>query len=114
VDCEWLTPLLDVNNATPGTTANTGTAQVPLGLVLEIYGDIVTNATASYTRVSSLTQADLAPSVSASPLATAGGSTDTVAGNYRVFTNTSAQYRYRCSGNSNIRITTEGWVDQRL
>lgn len=112
-DFDWVTPTLDVNNATPGTTTNTGTLTVPTGVSVMARVNI-SAATAQGIYVSALDQTDSAMSYSAAPLGTIGdGSNASASGPLPVRTNTSGQIRYRANANSQLYIVTVGWRDQR-
>lgn len=107
------TPTLDINNATPGTSANTATLTVPTGLKVKAFLNInADNGNAVY--VSSLDVVDLAPSVSSSPLASIeiSGAAQ-IGGQVFVWTSTSAQARYRATSNAAVRGVTTGWVHPR-
>ncbi len=108
------TPVLDISNATPGTSANTGTlASVPTGIKLKAF--LNTNAdNGNVLYISSLDSTDLAASASAAPLGSIQTSgTSQVGAQVSVWTSTSATIRYRASGNSAVRIATIGWKHPR-
>lgn len=99
----------DVSNATPGTSANTATLNVPAGIVVLAF---VTSRIADATGaiyISPLTAADVAPSVTGAPL---GHGSNGVSAS-RVWTNTSGQIRYRCSSNNATYIVTHGYQHPR-
>ncbi len=109
---DLVTPTLDINRAAPGTSANTETLTVPLGIrVLALLN--VEAATGQQLYVSSLSQTDQAPSTTASPLSTAYNAGGQGGGTARVRTNTSAQVRSRCSSSAQIYGATTGWQDTR-
>ena len=109
----WKTPpALDVDNATPGTTANTGTLTVPLGVRVKARINMNTSSTGQVLYVSDLAVTDVAASQAATPLGNIGGTSD-VWGNTEVWTNTAKQIRYRSSANTGVRIATLGWRDPR-
>jgi hypothetical protein len=102
------TPILDINNATPGTSAVTAALSVPNGIsVFAILN--VWKQTSGIIYLSSLDNTNVAPSISAAPLGLSwvGGTALTV----RVKTNTSGQIRYRSDTDSPILIALLGWED---
>jgi len=110
-----MVPVLDINDATPGTSAKTGTlASIPTGrqLVADFATNIVTNTGASYALITSLDQTDTAAS---SSVFNASGDNANPSNNHQIMTNTSAQIRYRQnSGNTvTMRFVTHGWIDPR-
>jgi len=108
----WVDPPLDVSTASPGTSANTVTLTVPTGVVVQ--ADVNVRANANLWYLSPLTVNDEAPSGTAAPLAQSGTSTATNnTDNVQVFTNTSAQIRYRVTTNSQVYMATLGWTDTR-
>ena len=109
----WTTPTLDVNNATPGTTANTGTLTVPTGIIVLAHINAFHNSGTAGMYISALAQADLAPSISAAPLTQGWAGTQAIADSTWVATNTSGQIRYRGSANSQFNIATLGFVHPR-
>lgn len=108
----WTTPVLDVSNATPGTSANTGTLTSPLGLKCLVRLNCYFNATGGF-YVSSLDQADLATSLSAAPLITTYDGGNANAAPSDVITNRSAQFRYRADSNNPVRVVSRSYVDVR-
>ncbi len=104
------TPILDVNNATPGTNAVTAALSTPGGIAVEAIFNVFCGV-AVY--VSALCNADMAPSITVAPLATAGQAVDESYGNSHniawVFTDTSSQIRYRIFKDLAFRIATLGW-----
>lgn len=103
-------PALSVNDATPGTTANTGTLDTPNGIITTaiVNGLIASEDQTVY--LSAITSADVAASTTASPLGTLGDDAPNPA---FVITNTSRQIRYRATTNAAVRIATIGWIDER-
>lgn len=104
------TPILDVSNATPGTSAVTAALSTPAGLnVFALLHGTGAATVAAY--VSALDNADMAPSITVAPLFNLGQNTGTsIPGTtQRVKTDTSSQIRYRCLSNVAIYITTMGW-----
>ncbi len=104
-----------MSNATPGTNANTGTlASIPAGLVLLAkVASVVAAGNIAY--ISSITESDQVPSQSGAPLFNVGiaGGTSQDGQVLDVWTNTSAQIRYRAGGNVQIYLQSNGWMDQR-
>lgn len=108
----WSDPPLDIDNATPGTSAHTATTSTPLGVKTQVIVNGIVDGGANYLYLSSLDVNDEAPSQTASPLANVGFAADSC-GQVIVRTNTSSQIRYRCSANTAIGIATLGWIDRR-
>lgn len=120
-----ITPILDANATNPGTSAVTRSLSVPIGIKVIAYVNatlVVTSGDAinSSCYLSDPDQADLAPSLTAAPLATIQGllQTSSYAGTWSggVRTNTSGHIRSRLSGsaaNTVLRIATIGWEDHR-
>lgn len=113
---ELSVPVLETTSATPGTSAVTLTlANVPTGVNVRAILNNGTQAT-QLVYFSDLATTDAAPSATAAPLGT-GGTTGTGSNfsynQVTVRTNTSAQVRYRTNNNSQIYVTTVGWLDQR-
>lgn len=116
------TPVLDVDAANPGGTAQTRTLSVPLGIkVSAIVGHTLIDTGSGVTQaalLSDLAQPDVAPSTSMwDVLIVSVGTTDMVNTiEKEVVTNTSAQIRSRMSGSSashTEEIFTFGWRDNR-
>ena len=117
----WAAPVLDVDTASPGTSAVTVTLSVPTGVVVKAsfnsYIEEASETNAVY--FSALTLTDSAPSASAAPLAQSGmanftdGTTGQDFSEHAIWTNVSAQIRYRMLVDRQIRLATSGWVDQR-
>lgn len=111
-----ISAVLDVDVSNQGTSAVTRTLTVPTGIQVDALVRMVASNASSYNvLLSSLDVADAAPSGSASPLATTGGtagvSSRTEA---RVRTNTSGQIRSRSdTASTTLRIATYGWIDYR-
>jgi hypothetical protein len=106
------TPVLDISNATPGTTANTGTlGSVPTGLKLLAMINIVVQTSVVY--LSALDQTDSAGSGSSAPLSSFYDNANQVGGQLLVRTSTAAQFRYRCGGNQPFYAATLGWWHPR-
>jgi hypothetical protein len=108
----WTTkPALDFNT-TSGTSANTVTLTVPLGIVVWALGAYFQSAI-SMQYFSALDETDEAPSSTAVPLGQ--GTTSGVVGQLfgPLKTNTSGQIRMRSSVSVTIRISTHGWLDRR-
>jgi hypothetical protein len=97
------TPILDVNNATPGTNAITAALSTPGGIKTRALINGLAAAGIFY--VSSLENADLAPSATGVPLSSFhSGGTTTYA-----MTDVSSQIRYRSSWNGQTYIATLGY-----
>lgn len=119
---EYLTPILDVNDASPPSTAVTKTLSVPIGLKLkvELNASTLAGGAGGHAAVylSSLDSVDLAPSLSATPLATAqsqdGANSTLIGSQASVWTNTSGQIRTRVGvSNSNFLVATLSYMDKR-
>jgi hypothetical protein len=117
---QWLTPPLDVNATNPGIAAVTRTLSVPTGINVqaEMNANLVINTSSAGVYLSDLAAVDLAPSFSASPLATffSPVTSSGIGVKCAVRTNTSAQIRSRLSASdasSILRIATTGWFDTR-
>lgn len=120
---EYITPpALDVSVSNQGTTAVTRTLSVPIGIQVEAIMNVVfangsAGQVALYMRNMDLT--DLAPSISATPLATLvtennSATADYAAGVVKVMTNTSGQITTRATSTGlQLSIATIGWSDQR-
>lgn len=111
----WDTPVLDFNGA-GSTTAVLLTVSVPRGRKMKASFNIHgTTTTSGY--ISDPANADLAASGTASPLATfyTDGAVGQLTGwgAISVWTNTSAQVRYRNAGTNTWRLATLGWTDLR-
>jgi len=107
------TPLLDISNGATGTSANTGTlASIPTGLKLLVFLNLA-NASATVLYVSSLDQTDLPASATSAPLGQMHDSANVSTGFCRVMTNTSAQFRYRTSGDSSVKMSPTGFIHPR-
>ncbi len=105
---------LDVNNATPGTSANTGTfAFVPTGVKMRVLFNAMYAASGGGYLVSSLDQTDSAPSNSAAPLVTLYNGTSTVGGQGQVMCSTSATFRYRVDANVSFKVAALGYWHPR-
>jgi hypothetical protein len=103
------TPILDVSNATPGTTAVTATLSTPVGIITKVSMNIkitFTGGTAYGVYLSSLNNIDLAGSATVAPLTSIVYNNS---GQVTVFTNISSQIRYRAMENAPIYITTLGY-----
>ena len=106
---DWVSPPLDISQVL-GSTAVSVTLSTPIDLKTTALLTI-NNSGGRTVYISSLDQADLAPSQTASPLS----SLDDSAGNrgatpVSVMTNTSAQVRMRANAGSDTqRIVTRGW-----
>lgn len=108
------TPVLDVNFATPNTTANTGTlSSVPTGIVMRVLVNVGMNDGGVY--LSSLDAVDLGANGdgAAAPLATIFDNANYNSGMAIVVCNTSAQIRVRASANRQTSVCTLGWYHPR-
>lgn len=97
----------------PGTSARTEALTVPLGIKFRALFNVEMNVGSVY--VSSLDQVDLASAVDSAtaPAATMWDAANGTATQAMVVTDTSAQFRYRCSGNNQIIFVTLGWWHPR-
>lgn len=117
----WVVPLDGGTFANPGTAAVTGTAGIPTGIIVQavLAASVNDTAAAAFTilNISPLAIADTAPGTAAFTAFTGSNSGSTFGSTvYPVFTNTSAQFRWRISqSNANItfRFNTIGWIDTR-
>lgn len=119
----WDTIASDIAATNPGTSAVTATLTLPTGVAFNAMLAVnLVDATPSGVNrilVSSLDQADATPNDSnkATALAWDGGSAGAAGSGYtQVFTNTSAQVRYRLAATAadiTAFITTIGWIDGR-
>jgi hypothetical protein len=126
-DFLWFLPVLDVSSsANPGASAFTPSISVPSGV--NVKARLQVNARNSGTGVyvavyvSSPDVSDDSPSETLAPLATAGWSDGSSAGNrsnanpVEVWTNTSRQVRWRINSSDasvNVYLATLGWTDLR-
>lgn len=117
-------PALDINTTNPGTAAITAAlGGQPTGVRVNALLNVILNNAgplAAEFLFSSLDIADTAPSETASPLASGGNdpgaSSMVTASQVVVWTNTSAQVRYRLVGSAVgtvIRVQSVGWNDPR-
>jgi len=114
-------PALDVSVTNQSTTAITRTLSTPGGRRLEAILNVFISNTnpAPALWIQNLDLADLAPSVSLSPLAsvageTGQGGTRSGSAQVRVMTNTSSQIATRAdSAGTTLKIAALGWVDRR-
>lgn len=116
----WSTSILDVNTTNPGTSAVSSSLSVPSGVKVfaKIRRIIVTGAGGAVSDlVSSIDQADAAPSLSAAPGATLYvPASSTGAELLMIRTDTSRQVRSRLSfsdASTISRMVTTGWIDRR-
>jgi hypothetical protein len=101
------TPIVDVSAVATGTSAQTKTLTVPVGIRVEAFGSAFATAS-THVYFSDLAQVDLAPS------GTVGGftlATNSAALWGPVFTNASGQIRTRSSVGMNMTLVTYGWID---
>jgi hypothetical protein len=112
------TPILDIDDDNPGTSAVTRALSVPVGnKVLAVFNAVSVQGNAASVPqpyFSDLASVDMAPSVSAAPLAQ-GGSDSIAFGPREVLTDTSGQIRSRVTASgttSYLRMATLGyWED---
>ena len=107
----WVTPTLDVNTTSSGTTRTARQLTCPTGLAL--WALVQGSATDAHVFLSpDIT--DAAASETVAPLTTwrAQGATFAM-GKAQVLTNTSAQIFTRSVSDNVLRIVTEGWIDRR-
>lgn len=101
----FVTPPLDVSSAGTGTAGVLATLSVPRGRKVKAF---INAAAQQQIYISDPNNADMPPQVSASPLLSIsngqGGSTS-------VWTNLSAQIRYRCNVSGWLYVATLGWLD---
>lgn len=114
----------DVSTVNPGTSAILATLTLPVGirvraLVMQALIETAGNSTAYHMLVSDPAVADVAPSVTLfsnimqNDVALAGSRASAW---YEVFSNVSAQVRYRMSASSatlTVRLSSRGWIDTR-
>jgi len=112
----WKVPVTDVNGATPANTnAVTQTLTVPTGVVVRVIfsGAVSWVSNSMHILFTELAGTDTAPSGS---LFDAVEAADALIGAYQVeiFTNTSAQIRWRTDSTAGtVYINTKGWLDLR-
>lgn len=115
-------PTLDVNQTAAGNLATTRTLTVPTGVnvLAQMNVELVSSTSNDIVYLSDLSNADVAPSATATPLGQVGALNATannqVMGQVVVRTNTSAQIRSRQlngGGSDILRIATTGWYDRR-
>lgn len=115
VRTDWSVCINDVNNGSPGTSANTATLSVPTGIEFDaiIYAYLETSSGGAHGLVTPLDITDTTPTA---VLYNMVGDTSESCSRLQVKTNTSAQVRYRQnSGNSpNVKLTTHGFIDARV
>ena len=118
-DFYWSTPVLDFSG-TGATSRQTLTCSIPRGRKMRGIFNILNDgggAGSQNVYLSDLSNADLAPSNTVSPLTTIawfGAASVIVAGQAQVYTNTSAQIGWRSNSSSApFRVATIGWVDLR-
>lgn len=115
------TPVLDASNTdTANDNAVTITlASLPTGLVLEALLHVVVSNMSAGAIISALTDTDSAPSLTVAPLGTnniSASGTPILGVQVEVFTDTSAQVRFRGSnaaGTAGYWIASVGWTDSR-
>lgn len=119
-DFYWNIPALDLSTTSPSTTRTLITMSVPLGIKVKILMNInVTDSNFDGNGIVYICDpqlSDVAPSRTASPLATAGWTGATNAETFcqgSCWTNTSSQVAYRMNFSRTLRIATLGWTDLR-
>lgn len=112
-DFFWDSPVLDFSSAGSATAANL-TLSVPRGRKMKAVMNIAPTSNQGV-YVSDPANSDLAPSLTASPLAQSylGSASSVANGSVLCWTNTSAQIRHREVGTGTIYIATVGWTDLR-
>lgn len=117
---QWLTPVLDIDASSSGTSAVTRTlASIPTSVNVRAFLNVAIFGGAGsqgLVYLSDLAAADLAPASNAAPLVSLGAGIVAVAtyGQQVVRTNTSAQIRSREGATDSVlRIATLGWTDRR-
>ena len=111
----WDTPVLDYNT-TGSTTAALQALTVPRGRKMLAQFNLYVNQDTNQCYISDPANSDLAPSLTAAPLASFGFTSASFAGTTfgQCWTNTSAQIRHReANGTGTVRIATLGWTDLR-
>jgi hypothetical protein len=117
----WATPTaLNVNTINGGTAAITATATTPNGVATRasLHACVVSGTAANAIYISALTEADVAPSQTASPLSSnstiATGGANGQCEQVDVWTDTARQFRFRQSANGanqGLLAVTIGWYD---
>lgn len=116
----WSVKVMDVDNSTPGTSANLGTLRVPRGqkhTAILAFTYIRPDGSQGRVIISSPDETDAAPVDNGVPLATlnaVNGAEDYMGlGGIRVRTNTSGQVRYRVGADAQFYMSCWGWIDER-
>lgn len=100
----YLTPILDVNTASPGTNAVLAALSIPTGIIVNVcFNWDMTTSTGVY--FSCPNHADLAPASGAVPLRSGGNSSYSFS-QHSVLSNTSSQIRYRVDSNNQVYLAT--------
>lgn len=114
------TPVRDLNQNAPGTSALTVTLSVPTGIAVEArgvaYAQVTAGSSTFYIYVSALTSTDVAASATALTATFDGEVSGGMPGYFSTMTNTSGQVRYRQSNGGSdytANVITLGWVDTR-
>jgi hypothetical protein len=103
----WVTPPLDVNNSSPGTNvAVTGTLTVPTGIEMEVKVNVHYDGQGLYVSALASTDQAATATTAASPLASVGSNSTATKGQNTVYVNTSAQFRYRATGDVPVYMAT--------
>jgi len=115
---QWVTPILDINDANTVTTRVTAAISSPPSFkcLAKINGYWSPNSTDKYYYVCDPDTTDLAPGHSSTPLSSLGGYAATPSSaQIEVMTNTSSQIAYRTGEASRVfRAATLGYVDRRM
>lgn len=118
-DFYWSTPPTADFNGAGSATAASLTLTLPTGIKVKAYLNVNIEGGAGGAQriyISDLATADVASSLTVTPLATvtwSGAATTTVGGQAVCWTNTSAQIRHRESNTEIVRVVTLGWMDYR-
>ncbi len=112
----WLVPVLDINQNNVGTSAQTVTMTVPVGIVISAIhsASLTAGAATNAALFTPLSTTDTVPGTANGNIAAVGG--DATATSLRTRTNTSAQIRTRVFGSDAgqfLQASTYGWVDTR-
>ncbi len=106
-----VTPAKDIDVSTPGTSANTATLRVPLGV--RVLARLNAGILGGGVYVSAMDQADQAVATTDTPLASVYDASNNNFGYLTVLTDTSGQVRLRASANNRALMVVLGWTDFR-
>jgi hypothetical protein len=112
-DFYWSTPGALDYSAAGSATAALVTCNLPLGVKVKGYFALYVANGANGIYLSDPANADLAPSVTVTPLNSAQTSGGTINAQATCWTNTSSQIRHREINTGNVAIVTLGWKDRR-